>query len=223
MTYTEWAYNTPVGDQSNPAQLVTTNWADISAQLDGQHAQGAGSTAETLNALGVFPTTRIGDLPDQWHMRDEANDSFAYVAGDGGQLYQITQAWREMTYEEARRHARDILEDYYQRYSQSYFTIAGKWFAADAEQQCRYLRLDAFVKDDVAAANPISYVVFDVAADANRFTSEGEWNSFFRKWKALDTEAQDKADAAWTAVKGATTTAEVKTIIDGLDPIPEPV
>ena len=222
MAWTEWAVS---GAQTVPAETTTTDTAALntatgSVKADGTWRNGASSN---LNTDDVYPAVRVGDPPDNWSILDATADAFAYITDPNdasGILYQITQGYRTMTYQEARAQARDILESYYIGYSQSVFQAAGIWFSAALDRQNAYIKTEIFVRRDIANSVALSYVVFDVDDNAHRFTTEAEWNSFLNKWQNLDKEARDKSDAAWTAVKNATTTAEVAAIIDGLDPIP---
>lgn len=222
MAWNEWAVSAA---RQTPADSVVTDPEELNIITGGVKAKGTWRNGQSsyLNTEDVYPAVRTGDPPDDWSVRDATADTFAYIIDPDdivGDLYQITQGYRTMTYQEARAQARDILERYYRDYSQSVFQAGGKWFSAALDQQNAYLKTEVFVRRDVATSTAISYVVFDVNDDANRFTTEAEWNGFLQKWQNLDKEARDKSDTAWTAVKNATTAAQVKAIIEGLDPIP---
>jgi hypothetical protein len=220
MSYTEWAFDTAL---AVPAQLVSRDDREIDALVAASHSRSiyTKGSAASLNPLFVFPVTRSGGAPDQWFVRDPANDTPAYVAGDGGQLYEITEAFREMTINEAKARARDDLEDYYQAYSTSQFSAAGADFGAAPAQTITYLIIDTIIaKAEAAGGYSGGQIVFDLAGDGHPVQAAANWNGFWNQYENLFDEARSVAGTAIQDVKAATTTDEVRIIIAALPAIP---
>lgn len=221
MTNTEWSYSVGL---MVPAELVSKDPAAIEAlvqrDLGGVRSLSMyrTATAAALNPLNACPAVRVGDAPDIWHVRDPGADTFALVPDGSGQAYQITQAYREMTYQEAKSQARGIIAAYLQSYRLSQFNAAGFTFSADADHSVVYNVLDTFIRTN---GTTIDYWIFDVDDIEHHFGTSAEWEAFTAKWRNLWFDAQEISLTAWQAIRDTSTTAaEVEAVIEGLPAIP---
>ena len=105
--YNEWAYDPA---QASPAQLVSTNNRDIDALVEGSHSNGVyvNGSASGLNDFDAYPTTRIDNNPDPSFFA-RSSELTAYVAGDGGLLYEITGVYTELSLAEQKRSTQERL------------------------------------------------------------------------------------------------------------------
>ena len=93
--YNEWAFDAA---QASPAQLVTKDTDALNALITGQLSPAGyiDGSIMALNALDVYPTIHIDVNPDPLFF-ERTSETVAYVAGDGGTLYEITGVYTELS------------------------------------------------------------------------------------------------------------------------------
>lgn len=205
--------------QRTPATHIGLNAQGLSNALKqlGLGSHGPESVSQwdtpTLNKYMSYKELFVGQAPEppEWYVRDKPNDQAAYIPFEGGQGYQITQAWRQMTYAEARKRAKSILTQYYISYALSEFTAAGIPFNVTADSQMLWaLDMIATLMDKVrniekSLTDPVHFPIAVIDKDDNPHTvpdldSWFEPNGFYHKFRNLSVKGSEYARATWGQV-----------------------
>lgn len=152
------------------------------------------------------------------------------VQPDGRWL--TTEHFIDRTYQETKQLARNDLAQYIQDYRQSYFTAGGFTFPANVDRLTIYNTINTFATRQVRLnqeqPTPLSTPdvllegvwIFDVEDQEFEIPTVGVWDTFVNKWDNLWRDATSIALTAWRDIRNATTTQEVRQIMNALPPIP---
>jgi len=214
--YSEWAFDPA---QATPAQLVSRSTAAIDALVDGDHSSGTyvNGTAGALNVLDVYPTVRIDNNPDELFF-ERSSETVAYVAGDGGLLYEITGVYTEKSLAEQKAVGLSEASENSIAFLNGgfFFDDGGGNDLYDTDPALRSLYAEIGV-EAVAVGGGFSVAVRD-AGSINHNLNSTKWAELYTEFFTLIVAAKEEGDAASLEIVAAANLAEIQAALAAMSP-----
>jgi len=216
--YSEWAFDP---GQASPAQLVSKNDRAIDALVDGDHARGTyvNGSAGNLNPLNVYPVQRVDVNPDPLFF-ERSSEIVAYIAGDGGLIYEITGVYTELSLAEQKGNAIPQAETNSVAFLNGGFFYddggAGGLDLYDTDPPLRSLYAEIGVEAN-GVGGSFSVDIRD-AGSVNHSLNDTKWHELYTEFFNHIVAAKEEGDAAALEIVAATNLAEIEAALAAMSP-----
>ena len=214
--YFEWAYD---AGQVSPAQLVTTNTNALNALIDGTLSRNAyvKTSATTLNDLDVYPVIRVDNNPDPAFF-ERSSETTLYIAGDGGQLYEITGVYTELSLGTQKGNAFPLAQQNAVAFLNGgfFYDDGGGTELYDTTPELRSLYAEIGV-EAVAVGGAFAVAVRDAGSGLHNFNST-KWAEAYTQFFELIVAANEEQVEAELEIVGALNLAEIEAALAAMSP-----
>ena len=214
--YSEWAYDPA---QASPAQLVTSEHdaLNVAGSVSLSRGSYVNGDITALNDLDVYPTTRIDNNPDPAFF-GRSSETVAYIAGDGGTLYEITGVYTELSLAEqknngivqSQRNAIDFLNGGF-FYDDG---VGNELYDTDPELRSLYAEIGV---EAVAVGGAFNVLVRDAGSGSHNLNNV-KWAELYTEFFNLIVAANEEGVEAKLEIVTATNLAEIEAALAAMSP-----